>query len=130
MSVGVLKVLSTFGFVSERGLDMSVGEFGSLDAKSFASPSNAAAREGDEGRPVKYLSLEGFWMIFGRVEVSTASTLIGFSCSLRKAQPRRFCGDRACASEAPPEVSEAVRSVVVVPAELMFGLNVPNVDLQ
>ena len=46
MSVGFLKALSTFGFVSERGLDMSVGEAGSLNAKSFASVSNAAARVG------------------------------------------------------------------------------------
>ena len=60
MSVGFLKALSTFGIVSGRGLDMSVGEFGSLNSRSFASVSNAAARVGTEGRPIEYLSLEGF----------------------------------------------------------------------
>ena len=66
----------------------------------------------------------------GRVEDFTASTLIGFSCSLRKVLPRRSGDAGACASESPPEVYEAVRSVSVVPSELMFGLNVPNVDLE
>ena len=60
MSVGFLKALSTFGFVSERGHDMSVGEVGSLNARSFASVSNAAARVWAEGRPIECLSLEGF----------------------------------------------------------------------
>ena len=66
----------------------------------------------------------------GRVEAFTASILIGFSCSLRKVKPWRSCGAGACASEGPLEVYEAVRSVSVVPSELMFGLNVPNVDLE
>ena len=68
--------------------------------------------------------------MLGRVDDSTASTLIGFSGSLGKEQPRPFCGARACASEGPHEVFEAARSVVVVPAELMFGLNFPNLDLE
>ena len=60
MSVGVLYVLSAIGPVSERRFDMSVGEVASLDARSFASPSNAAGRAGAKDRPNEYLSLEDF----------------------------------------------------------------------
>ena len=60
MSVGVLYVLSAIGSVSERWFDVSIGEVASLDARSFASPSNAAGRVRAKDRPNEYLSLEGF----------------------------------------------------------------------
>lgn len=128
MSVGILYVLSAIGFVSERWFDTPVEESGSLDPRSCVSSSNATGWGGARGQSIRSLGLAGSMLV--RVGDFNASTLVGVSCSLRKAQPRRSSGARVCTSESPPEAFDVARSVVVVPVELMFGLNIPNVDLQ
>ena len=128
MSVGTLYVLSAIGSVSERWFDTLGGKSGSLEARLCSTSFNASGDPGARGQPKESFGLAG--LMLGRVDDFSAFPLLGFSCSLRKAQSRRSCGARACTSEAPPEVSDVACSVIFVPAELMFGLNSPNVDLQ
>ena len=128
MSVGILYVLSPIGSVFERWFDTSVGESGSLDAGSCVSSSNTTGQAGARDQSIRSFGLAA--LTLERVDDFSAPPFIGVSWSLPKAQPRRSNGARACASAAPPESSDVAPTVVVVPVELMFGLNIPNVDLQ